>query len=259
MTAPVPSHRLVLASHSPRRALLLREAGFAFDVVDPPYVDPADPNEAGGDGAKGRSLAGRLARRKALSVDRAAWPAGKGKAVLLSADTLGIDADGRLLGTPQTADEALAMLTSLAGSTHRIVTGVALLCWDPAVRPILGQITDTATVHLGPLTAEQLREYVATGDWAGKAGGYNLAERLDAGWAIRVDGDPATVMGLPMQRLIPRLAAWGVVPADKSHAIAACGLAPVRGEPGAKPQAANATSSATPPAARASAAESVAR
>ena len=187
-----------------------------FRVVDPPYADPADPNQerpASSGEADGRSLAGQLARRKVLSVDASAWPA---EAVLLSADTLCIDAEGRLLGTPRSADEALAMLTSLRDASHQIVTGVALLCRDPSIQTVFETIIDTAEVHLGPLSDGQLRDYVATGDWAGKAGGYNLAERLDAGWPLRVRGDPATVMGLPMRRLLPRLADLGVTPAGES-------------------------------------------
>jgi predicted house-cleaning NTP pyrophosphatase (Maf/HAM1 superfamily) len=58
---------------------------------------------------------------------------------------------------------------------------------------------------IGELQEEQIQEYVASGAWRGKSGGYNLADRIEAGWPIECEGDPATVMGLPMVKLVPQL------------------------------------------------------
>ncbi|MEM6459784.1 MAG: Maf family protein, partial [Planctomycetota bacterium] len=196
----------------PRRALMLREAGFAFTQTDPPYADPADPN--GDDAAFAEAVAVRLAERKAASVPEDAILPG---AVLLTADTVGVVPGGPLLGTPETAAEADAMLRSLVGRTHRIVTGVALRGRGRAVE----SWSDAADVTLGAVADADIEAYVAGGGWRGKAGGYNLAERRAAGWPIAVDGDPGTVMGLPMRRLVPRLAAWGLVP--QAHPAAAGG------------------------------------
>jgi septum formation protein len=136
---------------------------------------------------------------------------------MLTADTLGVDAAGRLLGTPESAEQAAAMLRRLIGGTHRIVTAVVL-------RPAEGEpvtLVDDATVHVGDVPGPDLERYVASGDWAGKAGGYNLAERWAAGWPIRVEGDPGTVMGLPMRRLVPLLEALGVERAEAPAPAAA--------------------------------------
>ncbi|MEM9882358.1 MAG: Maf family protein [Planctomycetota bacterium] len=192
-----------MGSRSPRRALLLREAGFVFTQTDPPYVDPAEPDV--GATVSAEVVAVRLAVRKADSVDTDSLVPG---AVLLAADTVGVTAGGRLLGTPETADAARAMLRSLVGRSHRIVTGIAL---RGGGRPSESW-GDAAEVTLGSVSEVGIEAYIAGGGWRGKAGGYNLAERQAAGWPIAVDGDPGTVMGLPMRRLVPRLAAWEVVP-----------------------------------------------
>ena len=122
-------------------------------------------------------------------------------AVVLTADTVGADASGRLLGTPETAEAARAMLERLVDAEHVVATGVALRLPDGSTR----RLRDTATVRLGPVSADELDRYVATGGWRGRACGYNLAERRDAGWPLHVVGDPDTVMGLPMRRLAPLL------------------------------------------------------
>ncbi len=187
---------------------MLREAGFAFERFDPPYHDPADPNDAAGRGdapRQGVALAMCLARRKAESVPAAALPEG---GVLLAADTLGLDPAGRLMGTPQAPEQALLMIRRLVGATHAIVSAAVLrgpARGDGAVEPPLVTLTDTALVTFGHVADEALHRYIASGDWRGKAGGYNLADRLAAGWPIVVEGDPATVMGLPMSKLVPAL------------------------------------------------------
>jgi septum formation protein len=67
------------------------------------------------------------------------------------------------------------------------------------------RLADVAVVTWGQVSADTIDTYVASGEWAGKAGGYNLAERVAAGWPITVEGDPATVMGVPMRKLLPVL------------------------------------------------------
>ncbi|MEO0586532.1 MAG: Maf family protein [Planctomycetota bacterium] len=195
--------RLVLGSRSPRRAGLLAEAGFAFRQVDPPYADPADPSTHSHAFAGVEALAERLAVRKAESL-----------AGLLAADELGVTADtvcvdggGRAIGTPESAGQAEAMIRGFVNSAHRVVTGVALVSADGAV---VERFADAATVALGALSDREITEYVAGDRWRGKAGGYNLTERVAAGWPIEVDGDPDTVVGLPVGRLVGLLERHGV-------------------------------------------------
>lgn len=134
--------------------------------------------------------------------------------IVLGADTACVH-DGRLVGTPRDAEEARAMIRELRGGRHDVVTGVAII--EPGTgRRLL--FADTASVEVGDLSDAQIDEYIASGGWQGKAGAYNLSERLAAGWPIRYEGDPATVMGLPIRRLMRLLDRW---PADGPAGAAA--------------------------------------
>jgi len=113
--------------------------------------------------------------------------------------------DGRLLGQPADAADAEAMLRSLENGAHEVLTGVALLRVEPDGSRTREVLVDRAWVRVGSIGAERIREYVASGEWRGKAGAYNLFERIDAGWPIEYSGDPTTVMGLPMRALVSRL------------------------------------------------------
>ena len=94
------------------------------------------------------------------------------------------------------------MIRQLADKEHRTITGVALLELGGPWRSIWW---DRTRVHVGALEDAQIAEYVDSGRWQGKSGGYNLAERIQAGWPIEYDGDPGTVMGLPMRKLAGQL------------------------------------------------------
>jgi len=197
MPTPAP---LILASQSPRRAQLLRDAGIVFEQWSPPYADPDQPpGHLRGDEAEGyaQSLAVEKARSLADVID--------GPAVILSADTICVDASGQLVGKPTDIDHARAMLLGFVQASHRVISGVALLTRGADAAGVEQSFADTATVTFGRVSAEQIQAYLDSGDWAGKAGGYNLFDRQAAGWAITVVGDPATVVGLPMQMLMPRL------------------------------------------------------
>jgi len=127
--------------------------------------------------------------------------------VVLGSDTVCVGDDG-VLGQPADEADAERMLRGFVGREHRVVTGVAL------VSPISGErdlFSDVATVRWGELGDDEIRSYILGGQWRGKAGAYNLDERLAAGWPIEYEGDPGTIMGLPMQKLLPRLRAWSVV------------------------------------------------
>ena len=118
---------------------------------------------------------------------------------VLGADTVCV-VDGATLGQPRDADDAGRMIRQIRDRWHVTLTGVCLI--DLASRARLVWF-DRADVHVDHISDEQIETYVRSGDWRGKAGAYNLSERVDAGWPIEVSGDPATVMGLPMRRLLP--------------------------------------------------------
>lgn len=195
--------RLILASRSPRRVLLLREGGYVFEQADPPFHDPPQPDHD--HPGCPQALAGELASKKALSLREYVGPS----SVILSADTICVDSDGYLIGQPRDRDDARRMIERFMHRTHVVITGVALLT-DGMDQP--DAFADQARVSLGPLNEAQLQAYVNSDQWRGKAGGYNLFDRRDAGWPLRVQGDETTVVGLPMRRVVPALRALGIDP-----------------------------------------------
>ncbi|MEY4833303.1 MAG: Maf-like protein YhdE [Planctomycetota bacterium] len=178
---------------------MLREAGVDH-VIAPPPIDDAVLPERLGDPA-GFTMA--MALFKASQVQPAhvdGW--------VLAADTMAHDGSA-LIGKPRDRVHARDMLAGWRGGAHDVWTGVALLQPSTGRRWIFA---DRARVTLGDLADEALDAYLESDAWQGKAGAYNYADRLDAGWPLACEGDPCTVMGLPMRRLAPflvRLAAPG--------------------------------------------------
>ncbi len=197
---------LWLASGSPRRRRMLAEAGIRA-TVRPAGVDD------------GRLRPGPVPPRwwvAALAWFKGAWVARaiaaespEARGTVLAADTVCV-LDGRVVGQPPDAAAARATIAAVAGGSHRVLTGVALVELPGMSRRLL---VDEATVACGPLAPEEIDAYVAGEAWRGKAGGYNLEERTAAGWPLRCDGDPATVVGLPMRRLARTLERWREVSA----------------------------------------------
>lgn len=230
--------QLILASQSPRRALLLREAGYAFEQVKPPYDDPPQPvADARFDPL---SLAAELACRKAMSAFEhfeTHWPANISlptDMVIIGADTICVGTDGTLIGQPTDVDHARDMIRSFTNATHDVVSGVTLIQLSatqtatesdtnnnagnhpsPQANIELQNVirfADDVAVTIGEIDDATLDAYLATNQWQGKAGGYNLFDRQAAGWPITLpaDADPTTVVGLPMRKLRDMLSQRGI-------------------------------------------------
>lgn len=195
----------MLASTSPRRRKLLSEAGIAHDIVSPGL----DDSHLGIGCGPPRQWACALAYLKAAAGYRAiaSQNADLRGVHVLGADTVVIMGD-RLFGKARDATEARGMIEAMEDAWHEVVTGVALL--EPLRQRRIVWF-DSARVWVGRIGRGRIDEYATSGRWAGKAGAYNLEEQVAAGWPIRWEGDPGTVMGLPMQRLVPmlrRVMAW---------------------------------------------------
>jgi septum formation protein len=202
-----PFH-IILASGSPRRRELLDEAGYDFTVIPPDRdVECGVCSESGPAG-----LVAELAYRKAAAVydqlridPQSASTARSGvrnpqSSVILAADTVA-ECDGLILGKPRDEADARAMLTKLSGREHRVLTGVCLLplpCGEPFIRLAVTKL------RMDPLTPSQLNEYIASGQWQGKAGAFGYQDRL--GWVNIVEGSESNVVGLPMELLAKILA-----------------------------------------------------
>ncbi len=200
---------LILASKSPRRAQLLKDAGYTFTQIESPFSDPLQPDAAatGLDGA--RQLALTLAHKKALALAASSTLSHIPNPTILAADTICVDEHGKLIGTPDTASRARHMLESFENKTHHVVTACSVLTPHSNLESTL---VDVASVHVGHVGRAHIDTYLATNKWQGKAGGYNLSERVMAGWPITVKGDHDTVTGLPVSKLKSLLAQHGIHP-----------------------------------------------
>jgi len=192
---PATLPRLILASSSPRRRELLTRHGVPHEAVEPGIDDAMLSPGSVPPHAWVASLAYLKAASVAASLD------GPDSAVVLAADTLCLK-DGELLGQPRDEADAERIVRLLRGGSHRVLTGVALVCPRTGRRDLF---TDLATVSLGFIGDDRIAGYIASGAWRGKAGAYNYAERLADGWPLTCDGDPESVMGLPVRRVIQRL------------------------------------------------------
>lgn len=195
---------VLLASRSPRRVELLSQAGVDFLVAQPLLNDAdLDPGTASAErwvAAMAYLKAAAASHQGLHSKLESSRPIG----VILGADTVVADGD-EIIGQPRSEAEARRIIEQLADREHDVLTGVALLCPGTGRREIF---TDRATVRVGRLDARSVDEYLASGQWRGKAGAYNLRERIAAGWPITFDGDPGTIMGLPVKKVVDRLDSW---------------------------------------------------
>jgi septum formation protein len=187
---------LILASASPRRQQLLHEHGYAFQI-DPADIDEADhpPELAPG------ALALLLARRKAAAV------ATKHRAdVVLAADTV-VALGALILGKPVDAHHAAKMLRQLAGTTHEVITGICVVRTSAEFSKDACVIS---TVQMRVLSEREIDNYVASGDWRGKAGGYGIQDPDP--FVTRMTGSLTNIVGLPMDETSTLLRLAGVSP-----------------------------------------------
>ncbi|HEY4376729.1 MAG TPA: Maf family protein [Acidimicrobiales bacterium] len=183
---------LVLASGSPRRRQLLGELGLPFRVV------VSDVDESPLAGEPPRDLVLRLARAKAEAVAALAP-----NAVVVAADTIAV-LDGEVLGKPIDEADAAAMLQRMSGTTHEVLTGVAVL----AAGELQAEVA-VSRVRFAPMTTAEITDYVATGEPLDKAGAYGIQGEADR-FATLVDGAFDNVVGLPLALVRRLLATAGI-------------------------------------------------
>jgi septum formation protein len=188
---------LILASQSPRRAELLRNAGISFEVR------PADVDERVRPGEEPVEYVKRLAREKALAV-LATAPQGS---VVLGADTT-VVVDGESLGKPVDAADARGMLERLSGRRHQVTTGICLARCNAAGTAEATVAAEVTEVEFAAMRAEEIAEYVASGEPMDKAGAYAIQGGASR-WVVRIEGCYFNVVGLPVARVCAMLARHG--------------------------------------------------
>lgn len=186
MTDAAERFELVLASSSPRRRQLLRQAGIPFRVVPPTVTEP-QPTP---DQIPPRGQAEAMAYFKASDVRRRVRDA-----YVLGADTL-VAVGRAVLGKPSGQAEARRMLQLLSRSRHEVITGVALL-GTRGRRWIASEVT---YVTMRPISDEDIDNYIASDEWIGKAGAYAIQETADR-FVELVEGSFSNVVGLPLERV----------------------------------------------------------
>lgn len=209
---------LVLASSSPRRALLLREGGFAFETVKASVSeDLAEkiPPEIGV-----RQLAVRKAKAGLIH-----WLelGGDKLDVVLGADTM-VVLDSCILGKPTSAMEAEEMLQRLSGRTHVVLTGVALISGSGR---LAADVVETV-VNFRRLGADEIKAYVESGEPMDKAGAYGIQGDAKK-FVLSIEGSLTNVIGLPMEYLTEQLRTWGIEQTNIASREVDNGLSPFEG------------------------------
>jgi nucleoside triphosphate pyrophosphatase len=184
---------IYLASRSPRRRELLAQIGVRFHLLlfrarpgEGPDVDESPTAEE-----LPAAYVERMARAKAESGWQRMQQRNLPRAPVLAADTT-VALGGRILGKPASRDEAAGMLAALSGGVHEVLTAIALKHHD-----FLESAVSRSEVRFKPLSEEEIRRYVATGECDDKAGAYAIQGRA-ARFVIELHGSYSGVMGLPL-------------------------------------------------------------
>ncbi|WP_417672046.1 Maf-like protein [Roseibium sp.] len=190
---------LILASASPRRLALLQQIG-----IDPDHLMPADVDETPQKFETPRALALRLAKAKAQTVgDIVSATEDLSGSLVLAADTV-VAVGRRILPKAEMTDQALACLSLLSGRGHRVFTGVAVIAADGRMR---SKVVETR-VRFKRLTRQDIDDYIASGEWRGKAGGYAI-QGLAGSFVVKLVGSYPNVVGLPLSETSGLLSAAG--------------------------------------------------
>ena len=192
--------KLLLASNSPRRRELLLEAGFGFEVFAPDVEERFDVN------LTLRELTALNAIRKAMAAAQL-----RPKNVVLAADTL-VAIDDRILGKPRDKSAAVSMLRQLSGRAHEVCTSV-FICHLTRARST--SFHEISRVRFRRLSRAQIDNYLARVNPLDKAGAY-AAQGFGRAIIEKIDGSYTNVVGLPIEKTIPALAAFGIEPGSDS-------------------------------------------
>lgn len=184
---------IILASNSPRRRELLKQAGIEeFQILAPNVDESVEP------GHSPAQMVEELSLRKARAANRAGPDD-----LIIAADTV-VALDGKVLGKPRDEGAAFAMLSALSGREHHVYTGVTLIRGDQTVTSC-----EVTAVVFRTLAPEEIRGYIATGEPMDKAGAYGIQGR-GALLVEGIRGDYCNVVGLPLFRLSRMLSEFGV-------------------------------------------------
>ena len=188
--------KLILASSSPRRAEVLRNAGIEFEVRPADIDETRRPSEPASDYVQ------RLALEKARAAADSETSANN--FIVIGADTVVVNA-GEILLKPDSPDDARRMLRQLSGGVHEVHTGLAVIRMPQKIERVIEEVT---SVHFASLSDAEIDAYIATGEPFDKAGAYGI-QSLGGRYVTRVEGCYFNVMGMPLGRLWATLKEFG--------------------------------------------------
>jgi len=181
--------KLILASSSPRRAEVMRNAGFVFEVR------PADVDETRQAHEAAEAYVSRIAKAKAETVAQRVRAAGE-RAIVIAADTT-VVAEGQILGKPRDADDARRMLRLFSGKTHEVLTALCVIN-IPTGKEALH--VERTRVDFLKMSEEEIESYIQIGEPFDKAGAYGI-QGIAGRFATSIEGCYFNVLGLPLSRL----------------------------------------------------------
>lgn len=191
-TIATPAAFVYLASQSPRRRQLLEQIGIRHELLLPGADEDAEALEAVWEGESPDDYVRRVTEAKLGAALRRRERRGLPPAPVLCSDTT-VALGSRILGKPDDAAHAQAMLADLSGREHRVLTAVALGLTDGRVLSAV----NVSQVRFAEIGAARLRAYVASGEPMGKAGAYAIQSQA-AAWIAHIDGSYSGIMGLPL-------------------------------------------------------------
>jgi septum formation protein len=187
--------RIILASSSPRRKKLLAQMGLQFEVIPSECKENFLPEQSPAE------IATKLALDKAKNVSAKIQE----PALVIGADTI-VVRENKILGKPKDKDEAYSMLCQLQGQVHQVITGLAVIDTQSG-RCLTGY--ERTQVELAPLTPQEIKWYISTGEPMDKAGAYAI-QGFGGILIKRISGCYYNVVGLPIHRLWVMLKQMGI-------------------------------------------------
>lgn len=184
--------KIILASASPRRRELLWQIGLAFQVMPGEGEERAKSSHPS-------EMAAELSRAKAEEVFQKLSGKERQGCLVIGADTV-VSCKGRIMGKPAGRQQAEEMLTLLQGGTHQVYTGVTLVYQREGKEPEQTVFCEKTDVTMYPMSREEIRAYVDTGEPMDKAGAYGIQGKC-AAFIKEISGDYNNVVGLPVGRL----------------------------------------------------------
>lgn len=183
--------KIILASKSTDRSEMFNRAGISFEI----FATNIDEEKYKTNFSEGIELVKELAKAKALFA-KSKMINNKENAIIVAADTI-VELDGKIIGKAHSEEEAFEILKKMMGRTHRLITGIAI---TEIKNPKIVIDSDTTFVEFLELSDEEIREYIKTNEWKGRAGAYSIRDKASL-FIKKINGSSSNVIGLSMHKL----------------------------------------------------------